>query len=461
MNYFIEKVKIMKNGKRIKSDGIVFKIIEEILYILFVILGFYLAFLLVFDMSPPDHHMKPYFDLKYYIVITSIIIFYIYDIVSTFKKPLFENGLIIGLSLIVIDIIIVTIAFLKGFILPRSVFIIGYGIQFTLIFISKLIVLRILRAITPAKDILILGSQEELNYISSKIVPDRYNNDKIRYTASQLDRETYKLIDQVEKVYIGDSIETGDKEDVVKYCAESSTDVYLVPNIFEITLTDIKVNQIDDLLVFKLDHLGLTGEQKIMKRLLDLFVSIVGIVLVSPILIIVGVVIKLYDRGPILYKQERVTKDNKTFNLYKFRTMIVDAEKYTGPTLASENDPRITPLGRFLRASRIDELPQLFNVLKGDMSIVGPRPERPVFVDEFNKEVEGFKYRVFVKAGITGLAQVLSNYSTDPETKIKYDLLYIKQYSLLLDIKIIFNTVKTIFMREQSQGVVEEDKDNK
>jgi lipopolysaccharide/colanic/teichoic acid biosynthesis glycosyltransferase len=144
-------------------------------------------------------------------------------------------------------------------------------------------------------------------------------------------------------------------------------------------------------------------------------------VILFPLLVIVAIIIKLYDRGPIFYKQKRVTKDNKIFDLYKFRTMIVDAEKNIGPVLASERDPRITPIGRFLRASRIDEIPQLINVIKGDMSIVGPRPERPFFVEKFNEEVDEFKYRVFVKAGITGLAQILGKYSTDPENKAKYD----------------------------------------
>ena len=146
----------------------------------------------------------------------------------------------------------------------------------------------------------------------------------------------------------------------------------------------------------------------------------------------------------------------KIFNLYKFRTMVENAERHTGPVLATEKDIRITPLGRVLRASRIDELPQLFNVLKGDMSIVGPRPERPFFVKQFNEEIDGFKYRVVVKAGITGLAQILGNYSTNPKTKAKYDLLYIKNYSLLSDIKIIFNTIKIIFLKSSSKGVVKE-----
>src|SRR5699024_9240591 len=138
-----------------------------------------------------------------------------------------------------------------------------------------------------------------------------------------------------------------------------------------------------------------------------------------------------------------------------------DAEKYTGPVLAEDKDPRITSVGNFLRSTRLDEIPQLFNVLKGDMSIVGPRPEREYFIDMFTKTIPEFKYRTNVKAGITGLAQVLRKYTTTPEDKLRYDLLYIKKYSLLLDFKILVQTVKVIFMKESSQGVVIEKDEEK
>jgi exopolysaccharide biosynthesis polyprenyl glycosylphosphotransferase len=267
---------------------------------------------------------------------------------------------------------------------------------------------------------------------------------------------TYELIDTVDKVYIGDSIDNTDKLNIINYCSEKNKTIYLIPSLYEISLVDFKVSQVDDLLVFKLEDLGLTYEQRIIKRTLDIIISSIGLIITSPLLIIISIIIKLYDGGSVFFKQERVTENNRLFNLYKFRTMIEDAEKHMGPVLATEKDTRITPLGRFLRASRIDELPQLFNVLKGDMSIVGPRPERPFFAEQFNEEIDGFKYRVYVKAGITGLAQILGNYSTDPKTKSKYDLLYIKNYSLLSDIRIIFNTIKIMFLRNSSMGVIKE-----
>lgn len=447
------------DNKENKTDGFYFKILEGILYISFVLLGFFLAFLGKFSMKPLDYNFQPYVSTIPYIIGISIVVFYIYDMMSTFKKTLFQNAVIIGISLFFIDIMTIVVVFFKGgFGFPRSIFLIGFILQFLLIFISKAIFLKIHKSNKKEKDCIIIASQFESEYIAKKILLDKNNFNNIKYIATEINKETCALLDCVDKIYIGDTVSKIDKLNIIKNCAEINKPVYLFPSLYELALVDFKMTQINDLLVFKLDNIQLTYEQKFMKRILDLIVSILGLVVLSPILIVISIIIKIYDGGPIFYRQERVTQNNKTFNLYKFRTMIVNAEKQTGPVFASDKDPRITPLGRFLRATRIDEFPQLFNVLKGDMSIVGPRPERPFFVEQFNEEVAAFKYRVSVKAGITGLAQILGTYSTSPETKAKYDLFYIKKYSLLLDLKIIFNTISIMFMKDSSKGMVKDEK---
>jgi len=446
------------DNRIIKSDGLAFKILEEFLYISYVLLGFYLAFMIRFNMNPSPHNIQPYFDSIPYIIVATLVIFYIYNIISTIKKSLFENAVIIFISLLLINIATIAIAFFnRGFAFPRSIFLIGFVIQFLLIFTTKYLIIKFIVSKRVGKDILIaVDSMEEAEYIAKKILLDKNNFDNIRYICHNINKKTYELIDTVDKIYIGDSIGNNDKLNIINYCSEKGKAIYLIPSLYEISLVDFKVSQVDDLLVFKIEDLGLTYEQRVIKRILDITISSIGLIITSPLIMIISIIIKLYDGGSVFFKQERVTENNKVFNLYKFRTMIEDAEKHTGPVLATEKDTRITPLGRFLRASRIDELPQLFNVLKGDMSIVGPRPERPFFAEQFNEEIDGFKYRVYVKAGITGLAQILGNYSTDPKTKSKYDLLYIKNYSLLLDIKIIFNTIKIIFLKSSSKGVVNE-----
>lgn len=442
-----------------RKDGTFLKIFEFTFYVIFIVLGFYLAFLIRFNMNPTSENIQPFYHNISYIIITSIIIFYIYDIVSTVKKSLYENALTIFISVFLIDIITVAIAFFnRSFAFPRSTFIVGFIIQFISIFCTKVIILNIIKQNRKSQNILLIVSDKESSLITREFLLNKLKKDCIKHICDSINKETYKLIDEVDKVYIDSNIPNKDKLELIEYCSKKNKTLYIVPGMLEIALINSKITQSNDMLLLKVEQLGLSFEQKVLKRALDIFISIVGLISVSPILLIISIIIKLYDKGPVFYKQERVTENNKIFNLYKFRTMIVDAEKHTGPVLATEKDPRITPIGRFLRATRIDEIPQLINVLKGDMSIVGPRPERPYFVEKFNKEIEEFKYRVFVKAGITGLAQVLGRYSTDPENKAKFDLLYIKNYSLFLDIKIIFNTFKVMFIKDSSAGVKKNEK---
>ncbi|EOD00102.1 sugar transferase [Caldisalinibacter kiritimatiensis] len=444
-----------------KRDGTFLKLFEFVIYVIFILLGFYSAFLIRFKMNPLSVNIEPFYQNIPYIIITSTIVFYIYDIVSTAKKSLYENVLTIVISVFLIDIITAAIVFFnRGFAFPRSVFIVAFFVQFILIFLLKITVLNIIKRNKKSQNILLVVSDTQSNLMTKEFLLNKINGDCIKHVCNSITQETYQLIDEMDKVYIDSNIPNKYKLDLVEYCSKKNKILYIVPGMLEIALMNSKITQSNDMLLLKVEQLGLSFEQKVLKRVLDIVISIGGLAITFPFLLVTSIAIKLYDKGPIFYKQERVTENNKVFSLYKFRTMIVDAEKHTGPVLATERDPRITPIGRFLRATRIDELPQLINVLKGDMSIVGPRPERPYFVEKFNKEIEEFKYRVFVKAGITGLAQVLGRYSTDPENKAKFDLLYIKKYSLLLDIKIIFNTLKVIFIKDSSAGVKEDKKIN-
>lgn len=179
------------------------------------------------------------------------------------------------------------------------------------------------------------------------------------------------------------------------------------------------------------------------QRVLDIIISLIGLIIGIPLMIIFGIFIKIEDKGPITYKQERLGKNGKVFYIYKLRSMRTDAEKF-GAKWADKDDPRITKVGKFIRKTRIDELPQLFNILKGDMSIIGPRPERPSFTDQFNKDIPGFINRLAVKPGLTGWAQVNGGYEITPEQKLKEDMYYIKNRSVSLDIKILLMTVKVV-----------------
>ncbi|MBO8159711.1 sugar transferase [Thermosyntropha sp.] len=438
-----------------KRDGGFLNLFQFTAYVFFVILGFYLAFLVRFDMNPALENIQPFYDCISYIILSSLVVFYIYDIVSISKESLYENALTVIIALFLIDIFTVAIVFFaRGFAFPRSVFILGFIIQFALILFLKMLIIYIVEKNKKEKHILLIVSDDQkTNLINENFLRKKIKNNYIKCIYSSPNNDINKLIDDVEEVYIDSKIPKEEKMELLEYCLLNNKVTYVIPGIFEISLANAEITQVNDILLLKFEQLGLSFEQKIVKRLMDILISLIALVVTLPLMLLISLIIKLYDGGSVFYKQERVTENNKVFELYKFRTMIVDAEKYTGPVLATENDPRITPVGRFLRATRLDELPQFINVLKGDMSVVGPRPERPCFVEKFNDEIEEFKYRTFVKAGITGLAQVLGRYSTDPANKAKFDLLYIKNYSLLLDIKIIFNTLKIIFMKESAAGV--------
>ena len=262
-------------------------------------------------------------------------------------------------------------------------------------------------------------------------------------------------IDQYDGIIVGD-MPSHERNLIIKYCYAKQIRTYSVPKISDILLrSSVDLNLFDSPLLLS-RNTGLAIEQMFCKRLMDVVFSLLGLVISAPFFLLIAISIKLTDRGPVFYKQTRLTKDGKTFEIYKFRTMIQNAEKYSGAVLASEHDPRILLVGRLLRATRLDELPQIFNILKGEMSIVGPRPERPELAAEIEKEIPEFSYRLKVKARLTGYAQVYGKYNTTSYDKLKLDLTYIRNYSIFLDLKLIFMTPKIMLLKESTEGVKNE-----
>lgn len=262
-------------------------------------------------------------------------------------------------------------------------------------------------------------------------------------------------INEYEAVIISD-IPHELRSEILKYCLDNSIRVYINPKLSDIIIRGAdEINMFDTPLLLNRNS-GLKFEQKLFKRILDMLFSFIGVIIASPFMLLTALAIKLYDRGPVLYKQKRLTIGGREFYVYKFRSMIVNAEKNSGATLAKENDKRITPIGKVIRKIRFDELPQLINILKGDMSFVGPRPERPEIAKEYEKTMPEFKYRLKTKAGLTGYAQVMGKYNTTPYDKLKMDLMYIEKQSLRLDLQIIILTIKTVFTPSATEGVKEE-----
>ncbi len=246
------------------------------------------------------------------------------------------------------------------------------------------------------------------------------------------------------------------RNDYLKFCFEHSKRAYIAPKI-----SDIIIRGADDIRLFDTPlmlcrNYGLDFEQQLIKRTFDVIFSLIALIPAAPFMILAAIAVKLYDRGPVFYKQKRLTLHGKEFYVYKFRSMIVDAEKDGKARLATEEDERITPVGKILRKFRVDEFPQLLNILKGDMSVVGPRPERPELTEEYKKEMPEFGFRLKVKAGLTGYAQVTGAYDTTPYDKLKMDLMYIENYSIRLDLQIILMTIKTMFFPPKNNAEIDE-----
>lgn len=321
---------------------------------------------------------------------------------------------------------------------------------------------KIYRTVFPPRKLLLIHGDRSIADICYKFETrkDKYKITKTIHvqegfeTLCRVIVETYRS-GECNAVIIGD-IGVEERNDLLKFCYSKSIRSYIIPKITDVILMGSEELHVFDTPLFLTREYSLTMEQRFIKRSIDLFCSLALLVLASPIMLLTAIAIKLYDGGPVLYKQIRCTRDQRQFSIMKFRSMRTDAEKDGVARLAQKNDSRITPIGKFIRKCRIDELPQLFNILKGDMSFIGPRPERPEIIDQYVELMPEFTYRMKVKAGLAGFAQVYGKYNTTPYDKLKLDLTYIEHYSLWLDLKLMLLTLKILFWPDSTEGVESE-----
>lgn len=232
--------------------------------------------------------------------------------------------------------------------------------------------------------------------------------------------------------------------DLLSTCQQTGARVRLLPELYEVMIGKVAIDPVAGVPLISLPSLNPGLRPPVWKRVCDVLGALVGLAVMAGLHPLIAAAIKLTSRGPVFYSQERVGMHQRRYTLYKYRTMVVDAEKVSGPTLADENDPRITAVGRWLRRSHLDELPQFWNVLRGDMSLVGPRPERPEFVTQHAARVPAYRFRFLLRPGITGLAQIHSYYASDASHKLRYDIAYMNTLNILLDCKILLLTLKVL-----------------
>lgn len=262
-------------------------------------------------------------------------------------------------------------------------------------------------------------------------------------------------LDKAEVVFLS-NVNSSDRNEILKYCVARNTEVYMTPRIGDALMQGARQVRLFHLPVLCVGGYHPSPVYLFLKRSFDLLASALALLILSPVFLITAALIKAGDGGPVFYTQERLTKDGKIFRIHKFRSMRVDAEKDGVARLSTgDNDDRITPVGRVIRKTRVDELPQLVDILRGDLSVVGPRPERPEIAEQYEKTMPEFRLRLQAKAGLTGYAQVYGKYNTRPYDKLKMDLMYIAHPSVIEDLRICFATVKVLFMPESTEGVAE------
>ncbi len=312
----------------------------------------------------------------------------------------------------------------------------------------------IYRNIFSPRRLLVVHGDRSIDDIIKKFESrkDKYTIEKTMHISEGIEKICRTAMECYDAIVIWD-IDVETRNEIMKFCYGKQMRVYIMPHISDVILKGSDMLNLFDTPIFLTREYVLTMDQRFFKRIIDLVCAVILTVVTSPIMLVTAIAVKRYDGGPVLYKQVRVTRDDKEFKIMKFRSMRVDAEKDGVARLASKNDDRITPIGKFIRKVRIDELPQLFNIIKGDMSFIGPRPERPEIIKQYVEEMPEFSYRTKVKAGLAGYAQVYGKYNTTPYDKLKLDLTYIENYSLWLDIKLMLLTLKILFSSESTEGV--------
>ena len=390
------------------------------------------------------------------LIIIMLVMFNVYGLFSLVRKRIADIFLNIIVAVINIYVIAMAVTFFfRSFDYSRVVLLYSGVFSLILLFIWNYICHQWeIKNLPEFRGILFCGKNEAVR-LQEKIGKIYGMNKAIKEVVVDINsnQNWQSFADKYDLIFIGAELDISAKEQIICYGRSAKKQMFIVPTMYEMACKNTSLIIADDIPMQRITRLLLTAEQKILKRMLDIAVSIPAIIILLPLMALTAIAIKADSKGPIIYSQERVGQYGKTFKVYKFRSMKQDAEAQSGPVLAKEGDNRITKVGRFIRATRIDELPQLFNVLKGEMSIVGPRPERPFFVEQYVQERPEYSYRHNVKPGITGLAQIAGKYNTTAYDKLIYDLIYIQEQSVKTDLIIMLQTFKVLITKESTEGV--------
>lgn len=423
--------------------------IDLIIVYLSYILAFYIRYAEI-----PERNWESFLSLSPWILLISVFFFSIYEVFQLSRKSL---GDLISSAIVAITFVaFLTMAgsyLFREFALPRSVILIASIISILLMTLWKYLFIKLNQQFKKTS-VLIIGDSQETSKLISQIGHPLFNGTEVKTIHSNTDiNRLFSIIHKVDYIFVCSNLAKEKKSDIIYYAVKNGKVIYVIPTLYELLMVKSHITSVDDTMVMAVKPFGLTWEQKFIKRAFDIIVSIIILIASSPIFLLVSIFIKFENpKGSIFYKQKRIGKGNEEFTILKFRSMIENAESISGPVLASRDDTRVTKVGKLIRATRLDELPQLINVIKGDMSLVGPRPEREYFINTYKKLHESYEYRNTVRPGITGYAQIMGRYSTDVKDKLTYDLYYIRSYHFWLDIVILLRTIIVLFNKSKADG---------
>ena len=424
---------------------------------LLCILAAYVAAFYIRYNGFPQKNWESFVSLLPWILLIGLFFISVYELYALERKnTLWDIVVKIVVAVIFMAFLTMSASYLfREFAMPRSIILIAS--IFTILFMTgfKIIYLKLTRRNIVGK-VLLIGDDSNTQRMIAKIKHPMLKGTRVKHLQPNTTIDKIKHhIRHADYVVLCTSVSKELKSEIIYHAMEVNKVVYVIPTLYELLLQRASVTPLEDTLVMSVKPFGLTWDQTLFKRAFDIAATGLIIILASPILLITALIVKFEDpKGSIIYKQERYGKNNKPFTIYKFRSMIEGAESDTGPVLATQGDDRITKIGKFLRATRLDELPQLFNVLKGDMSLVGPRPERGFFIKQLTKEYYHYGYRNSVQPGITGYAQIMGKYSTEVDDKLRFDLYYIRNYSFWRDIVILLKTFIVLFDKTKAEGTV-------
>lgn len=455
-----------------KSKWRAYAILEILVDQVLLAAGYALAVWLKFGASIPEHNITALRDTLPLAAIVGFILLAVYGSYADRYRPLRETfmNLVAAVGLLAIGVSALAF-FLRGFAFPRSVLIMAPLIQLALLSCWHGFNHLRRRKRRGVFQVLVIGDNPASPELLKKMERSVLGNRQLKM-AGWMPVDAVNPAEALEPGF-EDRVKAGftagfDAADgilllagvpdtvrriLARNCAKTGKTLLCMPNPEDVLLAGAGVLQFGDVPVMVVDQSFRHQELQWLKRVLDVVFSLTALLVTIPFVILAILLVRLSGPGPVFFVQERVTRQGRVFRLVKFRTMVQHAEIKTGPVLSIRNDPRVTPIGRFLRKSRLDELPQLWNILCGDMSLVGPRPERPMFVERFETEMPGYHLRHAVRSGLTGLAQVYGNYATSAGDKLVFDLIYIRDWSLLMDLQIVLRTVTAVFRREASEGV--------